>query len=166
LTYNGKLILAVFHSSSGGYTENVEDIWNSSLPYLRAVVDYDQNAPVFQWNKTFSADQLGQMIGGIGNVKAMIPEKTTPRGRVVSMKVVGDRGTKSFSGPQLRKALDLRSTLFSVSYADGLFSVNGRGYGHGLGMSQWGANSLAQQGLDYRQILGHYYQNVRLTPIR
>jgi stage II sporulation protein D len=166
LTYNGKLILAVFHSSSGGYTENVEDVWTSPLPYLRAVEDYDQNAPVFQWSKTFSPNELAQIISGVGNVKAMIPEKTTPRGRVVSMKVVGERGTKSISGTQLRQALELRSTLFSVSYADGLFSINGRGYGHGLGMSQWGSQSLAQQGLDYQQILAHYYRNVRLSTVK
>jgi stage II sporulation protein D len=69
MTFNGKAILAVFHSSSGGHTENVEDVWNSALPYLRGVVDYDQVAPVFQWSKNFSASELGRLIGGVGRVR-------------------------------------------------------------------------------------------------
>lgn len=163
MIYNGKIIMAVFHSSSGGHTENVEDVWSSPLPYLRGVVDYDQAAPVFQWTKAFSAYDITRMIGGVGNIRAMIPERTTRLGRVVSMKIVGDRGSKSLSGVQLRQALDLRSTLFVVSANNGNFQVEGRGYGHGIGLSQWGAYSLAQQGVDYQQILNHYYQNASLS---
>lgn len=163
LTYNGKAILAVFHSSSGGHTENVEDVWSSRLPYLRGVIDYDHEAPVFQWTKTFSAGQLGSLINGVGGVKSMIPERTTPRGRIITMKVVGDRSTKRLNGTQLRQVLELKSTLFTVTADSGTFQVDGRGYGHGIGLSQWGTYSLAQQGTKYQQILAHYYQNARLT---
>ena len=165
MTYNDRVILAVFHSSSGGHTENVEDVWSSPLPYLRGVVDYDYVAPVFQWSKIFSARELGSRIGGVGKVRAMLPEQTTPHGRIVTMKVVGDRGTKRVSGAQLRKALGLRSTLFRASSADGGFQVYGRGFGHGIGLSQWGAYSLAQQGINYQQILSHYYRNAILAQI-
>ena len=163
LTHNGKAILAAFHSSSGGHTENVEDVWMRPLPYLRGVVDYDQLSPVFQWNKTFSAGQLGKLIGGVGSVRNLIVERRTPRGRVVSLKVIGTRRSKQIRGAQLRKALNLRSTLFSVYPRSGKFVISGRGYGHGIGLSQWGSQYLAEQGVDYQRILSHYYQTAQIS---
>ncbi|MGL5034942.1 MAG: SpoIID/LytB domain-containing protein [Microcystaceae cyanobacterium] len=165
ITYGGRPILAAFHASSGGHTENVEDVWSSPLPYLRAVVDYDQTAPVFQWNKSFSTGQLSGLIGGVGTVRAMSPAQTTPFGRVVTMRVTGSGGTKTISGAKLRAALKLKSTLFTVSEVGGSFVITGRGSGHGLGLSQWGAFGLAQQGTPYSQILTHYYQNANLTQL-
>jgi stage II sporulation protein D len=166
MTYGGKIILAVFHSSSGGHTENVEDIWTDPLPYLRGVADYDMGAPVYQWTKNFSRSQLSRLISGVGNVSSMTAERTTPQGRIITMLVKGDRGTRRISGKDLRSALGLRSTLFVVNPTGNGFQVDGRGYGHGLGMSQWGAHNLAQQGVNYQQILDHYYQNATLGQIR
>jgi len=165
LTHGGKAILAVFHSSSGGHTENVEDIWHRPLPYLRGVVDYDQTAPVYQWQKRVSSTEMGELLGDLGTVRSLIPLETTPQGRILQLKVVGDRATKSISGNQLRKALNLRSTLFQVNPNPQGFTISGRGFGHGVGLSQWGAYYLAQQGANYRQILGHYYQQVKLALI-
>jgi len=165
MVYNGRVILAVFHSSSGGHTENVEDIWSSPLPYLRGVQDYDQNAPVYQWRKTFSRHDLSNRIGGVGAVQRFVPERTTPHGRIVTMRVVGDRGMRRVSGAELRKALGLRSRLFTVTAAGNGFLVRGRGFGHGVGLSQWGAKGLADRGATYRKILGHYYRNAALTRI-
>lgn len=165
MTYNGKVILAAFHSSSGGHTENVEDVWTSPLPYLRAVVDYDQQSPVFQWDKVVSVQEMNTLIGGVGTIKTMVPEETTPHGRVVNMKVIGDRGTTVVSGAELRKVLDLRSTLFRVTGDGNSFRIYGRGFGHGLGLSQWGAYYLAKQGIKYAQILSHYYQHANLSQI-
>ncbi|MGA1283957.1 MAG: SpoIID/LytB domain-containing protein [Prochlorothrix sp.] len=177
LTYNGSIIEAVFHSSSGGHTENVEDVWSQPLPYLRGVADFDQYAPVFQWQETFSASQMRQRITGIGNIISMTPVSVTPQGRVREMKVIGDAGQRVLSGNELRRALDLRSSLFRVAPAGGssggnkssvptTFVVQGRGFGHGLGLSQWGAYGLASQGYNYQQILGHYYQNAGLARIQ
>jgi stage II sporulation protein D len=163
MTYNGKAILAVFHSSSGGHTENVEDVWSSTLPYLRGVVDYDQVAPVFQWSKTFSASELGRLIGGVGRVRSLAPQRVTPHGRIIRLRVMGDRGSKMVSDDQLRQVLDLRSTLFTVAENNNTFEIDGRGFGHGIGLSQWGAFSLAEQGMTYDRILTHYYQNANLT---
>ncbi len=163
LTYNGEPILAVFHASSGGHTENVEDIWSNPLPYLRGVVDYDNDAPVYQWTKSFSKGQMSQLIGGVGTISSITPVQVTPQGRIVTMKAVGSNGTKEVSGAQLRKVLDLRSTLFSISATGDGFQVSGRGFGHGVGLSQWGARNLAQQGVQYNQILGHYYQGTSIS---
>ncbi len=165
MTYNNVPILAVFHSSSGGHTENVEDIWTQRLAYLRGVTDYDQSAPVYQWNTSLSRNDLSRRISGVGNVKSFIPQKTTPQGRVLSIKVVGDRGAKVVNGSTLREALNLRSTLFNISASGGNFQISGRGFGHGLGLSQWGAYGLASQGANYQQILGHYYQNATLSQL-
>ena len=172
LTYNGKIILAAFHSSSGGHTENVENVWTSNaLPYLQGVPDYDGNTPEAQWTKTFSRDELTRRLSGVGNVISMVPERVSPVGRVITIKIVGDRGTRMMSGPAIREALGLKSTWFTVT-SDGdkslpsNFRIDGRGYGHGIGMSQWGAYSMANQGSNYQQIVLHYYQGATLAKIK
>src|SRR4028118_93048 len=166
MTYGGKVILAVFHSSSGGHTENVEEIWSDNLPYLRGVADYDMGAPVYEWTKNFSRSELSRKISGVGNVISMTPERTTPQGRIITMSVQGDRATRRISGNDLRSALGLRSTLFVVNPTSNGFEVTGRGFGHGLGLSQWGAHNLAARGINYQQILDHYYQSATLAQIQ
>ncbi|MEM8829710.1 MAG: SpoIID/LytB domain-containing protein [Cyanobacteria bacterium P01_G01_bin.19] len=165
MTYNNEVILAAFHSSSGGHTENVEDIWTSPLPYLRAVVDYDHTAPVFEWQEIFPVSRIRTLVAGVGKIRGLQPVKMTPRGRVITMKVTGDRGSANLSGKEIRKALELRSTLFRMTTDGTNIEVRGRGFGHGLGLSQWGAYYLAQQGVNYNSILAHYYQNARLTKL-
>ncbi|MGL5083332.1 MAG: SpoIID/LytB domain-containing protein [Microcoleaceae cyanobacterium] len=168
LTYSGQVVLAVFHSSSGGHTENVEDVWESPLPYLRGVPDYDQKSPVFEWKKTFSQGDLSRRISGVGQITAMNPERTSAHGSIISMKVVGSSGSRVMDGEAIARALDLRSTRFRVARQPGSnnFVVTGRGFGHGVGMSQWGAYSLAQLGYNYQQILLHYYQKTTLARIQ
>jgi len=166
MTYGGQVILAVFHSASGGHTENVEDIWASPLPYLRGVPDYDAGAPVYEWTKDFSSVELSGKISGVGNIIEMTPERVTPQGRIITMRVKGTGGSRSVSGKDLRKVLGLRSTLFSVEPTGYGFHIRGRGFGHGLGLSQWGAHNLALQGFDYQQILAHYYQNATLAQMQ
>ena len=167
LTYNNKIILSVFHACSGGHTENVEDVWGNTLPYLRAVQDFDQNVKECNWVKTFSPGEISSRISGIGNIKDMIAESFSPFRSVKTLKIVGAQGTKVLQGEEVRTALKLKSTRFSVSKdANGNFILQGLGFGHGLGMSQWGAYNLAQRGVNYLQILGHYYKGVALTPIQ
>ena len=167
LTYKNRIILSVFHACSGGHTENVEDVWGSNEPYLRAVQDYDQNISECNWVKTFSPTEISAKFPELGNVKDMIPETYSPFRSVKVLKIVGNRGTKVLQGEEVRTALKLKSTRFSVTKgADGSFVLQGLGFGHGLGMSQWGAYNLARQGVNHLQILGHYYQGVALTPIQ
>ncbi|MEH2445592.1 MAG: SpoIID/LytB domain-containing protein [Nostoc sp.] len=167
LTYKNRIILSVFHACSGGHTENVEDVWGSNEPYLRAVQDYDQNIKECNWVKTFSPTEISAKFPEVGNVLDMIPETYSPFRSVKVLKIVGNRGTKVLQGEEVRTALKLKSTRFSVTKgADGSFVLQGLGFGHGLGMSQWGAYNLARQGVNHLQILGHYYQGVALTPIQ
>ncbi len=176
LTHNNRIIEAVFHSSSGGHTENVEDVWSSPRPYLVGVRDFDRGAPVFQWREVFSQSDISSKISDVGKVLSMKPERTTPQGRVASMRIEGSDGSKVIDGDELRKTLDLRSSLFTVvpqygskkssNAAPVAFQINGRGFGHGVGLSQWGSYFLARQGYNYRQILGHYYRNTTLAKIQ
>lgn len=166
LAYNGSPIEAVFHSSSGGHTEDVEQIWQDPRPYLRGVPDYDANSPNFQWTETFSQSQLNNVFSGVGNVLNLQPAQTTPHGRAMTLNLVGDGGTRSIDGDDVRTALNLPSTLFSITANSGSFVVSGRGFGHGVGMSQWGALTLAESGYSYSQILGYYYQNTTLSQVQ
>jgi stage II sporulation protein D len=166
LAYNGSPIEAVFHSSSGGHTEDVENIWQESRPYLRGVPDYDTNSPNYQWTETFSQGELNSLVSGVGNIFDLQPAQTTPHGRAITLTVLGDGGTRSIEGDTVRSALNLPSTLFSITANGGSFVVSGRGFGHGVGMSQWGALALAESGYSYSQILGHYYQNTTLSQLQ
>lgn len=179
LTYDSQLIEAVFHSSSGGHTENVEDVWSSPRPYLRGVQDFDQGAPVYEWEETISISQLQSLAPNIGAITGIQAVETTPNGRISRLRIVGDAGSKEIDGDQFRQALNLRSTLFmitpqyrTVASASTLptvpvsFQLSGRGFGHGLGLSQWGAHNLAQEGYSYQQILLHYYTDSVLSLIQ
>lgn len=165
MVYNGKIIEAFFHSSSGGHTENVEDVWTEARAYLRGVPDYDRGAPVYEWNTLVSPSQLSHLISGIGSIVGMQPAKTTQTGRVLSMKVIGDSGQKTIDGEDLQKLLGLKSTRFSIQKSNGMFQISGRGFGHGVGLSQWGAHNLALSGANYQQMLYHYYQNASLAQL-
>jgi len=160
LTYQGKPILAAFHSASGGHTENVEDIWPNRLPYLRGVPDYDLGTPGYEWTQAFTTAQLSQGLK-IKQIDTIEPDRTTQFGRVVSLKISGDT-TKTLTGAQVRTALKLRSLRFTITPTPQGFLFTGRGYGHGVGMSQWGAFNLAQQGMTYLNILAHYYSGVAI----
>jgi stage II sporulation protein D len=177
LTYGGRIIEAVFHASSGGCTENVENVWTQPLPYLRGVPDpYDQGGP---WTAMFPAEDLKRRISGIGNIVRFEAEQINPAcGRILSMRVVGDEGVRILDGDELRTVLGLRSTVFNVepqmsriASASSVpagpigFLISGRGYGHGLGMSQWGAYGLAQRGYNYQQIVAYYYTGAALARI-
>lgn len=165
LTYNNQLILSVFHACSGGHTENVEDVWSESLPYLRGVRDYDQDITQCQWVKSFSSEELTKRLSGVGDIVSISPT-LTPYGSIKSMKIVGTSGTRELKGEAVRNALGLKSTRFTITQEDTGLRFDGRGWGHGLGLSQWGAYKLASGGMNYRQILGHYYSGTKLTTIR
>lgn len=179
LIHKNQIIEAVFHAASGGHTENVENVWLNPLPYLKGVPDFDKGTPGFEWTEQFSREELSGLITGVGNIISMQPEQTTPQGRIISMRVVGDTGARTLSGDTLRDILNLRSTKFQVlpQYAESTskakvdntpiaFKIKGYGFGHGLGLSQWGAYNLALQGRTYDQIVLHYYKNTILAKIQ
>ncbi|MEJ6486059.1 sporulation protein, partial [Nostoc punctiforme UO1] len=128
----------VFHDCSGGHTENVEDVWGSHEPYLRAVEDYDQNVSECKWVKTFSQKEISARISGVGNVLDMIAQTYSPFGSVKALKIVGDKATIVLRGEKVRTALKIKSTHFILTKAaNGSFVLLGLGFGHALGMSEW-----------------------------
>jgi stage II sporulation protein D len=229
LMHGERLINAVFHSSSGGRTENSGDLWSRQMPYLVSVADDDAISPVSRWEKTFTPETLTQAFREIGGATNIQPVELSRTGRVRRAKVIGPGGELLLSGAGLRERLGLRSTLVrfrfepagrtddlstgsamdsavgggqvfgsdapatngmglaplprlpregsrgegslaaSPAVVPGLTAspalrlvVEGRGYGHGVGMSQWGAYALALRGKSHEDILRHYYRGAVL----
>jgi len=160
ITHNGQIIEAIFHSSSGGFTENAGEVWSSDVPYLQGVEDFDQSSPVFNWEATFTLDEFSDKIG-VGEIHTVGTPQLSSGGRVATIAFAGDDGTKTLRGRDVRSALRLRSTRFDIDLDEDsdMVTITGSGFGHGVGMSQWGARSLADQGWSFEQILQHYYRS-------
>lgn len=181
VTYGGKVINAVFHSSSGGHTEDVENVWSEPLPYLRGVPDYDVKSPVASWTLSFPASKMQGMASGIGELVNVEVVQRTRNGRAALVRLTGTQGSKDIKGSDFRSQMGLKSTLFTiypqtsntttaslvpVAGSPRAFQISGHGFGHGIGMSQWGAASLAGKGWTYQQILAHYYQGTALASVQ
>lgn len=176
LTYGGKPIEALFHTDSGGMTENSEVVWGSHVPYLRAAKDTP--AKTMPWTKTISRADLERKLAAkghdIGKVRsiALSPlaigraaKDRTASGRVKTMTVKGTKGTATLSGTTWRSLLGLKSTLFDAKLTKDAVTFTGYGSGHGLGISQWGAKRLAESGKSYADILHHYYTGTTLQQL-
>ncbi len=161
LTYNGKPITATFFSTSNGYTENAEDLWENPYPYLTSVVSpWDESSPKFHHQTEISVKDFEKRLAVKLDSKSIgsIIERTGGN-RVASVNING----KVISGQDVRAALDLKSTDFSWKRKGDTVIITTKGYGHGVGMSQYGANGMAKEGKDFREIVTHYYQGVEIT---
>ena len=116
LTHNNKLINSLFHSSSAGMTENSQDVWKNKYPYLTSVKDFDKNNPKLRWYKKFSNDQLQKLFPRIGGIKKIEILNVTQTGRVKNLKIYGDFGSDQISGVDIRKRLNLKSTLVRFKF--------------------------------------------------
>ena len=119
LVHAGRLINAVFHSSSGGATEPSGEVWRNQLPYLVSVADHDQHSPVHRWNKRFDDDELRDLFREIGGVKRLQVLKTSSTGRVRTARVQGPHGSLVLTGRELRKRLGLKSTMVQFELING-----------------------------------------------
>ena len=175
LTYKNKLINALFHSSSGGMTENSQDVWKNKYPYLSSVKDFDKKNPKLRWQKNFSNKELFNLFPKIGGLKNIEILNITDTGRVKNVKLYGAYGSDQISGVDLRKKLGLNSTFVRFKLIEeqskqfpiekGLV-VFGQGSGHGVGMSQWGAKYMASKGQKAEKILKHFYRGVQIKPFK
>lgn len=158
ILYKNDLIDAMFFSTSNGYTENSGDVFSSSLPYLVSVdSSWDKSeSPVFNTVTEVSKKEFLFNLGFNENESIKIDNvEKTNTGRVKSITING----KNFKSNDVRNAFGLKSTSFSIDVREDKVSFNVNGYGHGVGMSQYGANGMAKEGYKYHDILKHYYQN-------
>ncbi|UQD53564.1 stage II sporulation protein D [Bacillus methanolicus] len=162
LTYEGNPITPTFFSTSNGYTENSEDYWSNSYPYLRSVASpWDKNSPKFISQKIMSVGEfearLGVKLVDRKNVGKII-ERTAGK-RVGKVEING----KVLTGREIRDKLDLRSSDFSWVVKGNNIIITTKGFGHGVGMSQYGANGMASEGKNYKEIVKYYYKGVEIS---
>ncbi len=161
LKHNQKVISAFFHSTSGGATEVGENVWGKEIPYVQSVVDYDDSSPHFSWLRRFPVDQAEKAFAlKPGSLLSIQPFWKVASNRVKQAAVVSLDNTTIVTGERLRQLFKLPSSIFNVSFEDGSYIFAGRGFGHGLGMSQYGAKTLAESGYNAAQILSYYYRDV------
>lgn len=167
ITYEGKPIIAAFHANNSGVTHSAETVWGGAVPYLKSVTSVgDKLSPdciktVVMTAQEFSSSvsaldgcQLsGEADGWVGDVKK------DDNGYVTSLTIGGEK----FTGLQVRDALGLRSAVFDFQFSDDSFRFTTEGYGHGVGMSQYGADYMARQGSTWEEILKHYYTGVEIV---
>ncbi|MCI3921384.1 stage II sporulation protein D [Paenibacillus sp. TRM 82003] len=165
LTYEGEPIDATFFSASNGRTENAEDYWRDAVPYLRSVASpWDAKyAPDYERQTTFSFGELYRLLElpATNRAPTIVVESTSAGGRVLTAKVAG----RTFTGRDIRERLGLASSDFrwEINKDEVIFTTEG--YGHGVGMSQWGANGMAKEGGTAEAILTHYYSGIELESI-
>ena len=162
LRYEGKLIDATYFSCSGGVTEDAVAVWGQDVPYLKSVQSPgEEEAPRFSDSVTFSPGDFAGKLGlaAAGDPGSWFGTVTYTAGGGVETMVI--RG-KSFSGTQLRSKLGLRSTAFAITVSGDKITVTTRGFGHRVGMSQYGAQAMAQVGSSFSDILAHYYTGTEL----
>lgn len=163
LTYEGELIEATYFSCSGGSTEDAVAVWGRDFPYLRSV-ESPGEAPGDHYTDTvsFTPREFAQAmdVSLSGNPETWFGYTTYTAGGGVNSMIIGG---KEYKGTELRSLLKLRSTAFSVEVQDGTIFITTKGYGHRVGMSQYGADAMAAEGRDFSQILAHYYRGAVLT---
>lgn len=171
LTYQGELIDPAYHASCSGRTENSEDVWRDQVPYLRSVsCPYDADPEPLQ-SASFSFEQIDRVMGtslhavavsvGKKSLPALEVQEKTATGRPKSI-IIGD---SQFSAVAVRDLLGLPSTNFTWQVAENEVTFITNGYGHGVGMCQYGAKGMAEHGYKYQVILGHYYSGVDITKL-
>ena len=165
LTYEGELIEATYFSCSGGSTEDAQAVWGTDYPYLQAVSSPgEENAAYYTDTVTFTKQAFQSALGILpdGEPETWFGTVTyTEGGGVDTMEIGGE----VFQGTKLRTLLGLRSTAFSVTADADTITIMTKGYGHRVGMSQYGADAMAVTGSTFREILSWYYQGTQLTRV-
>jgi stage II sporulation protein D len=174
LTYGGEPIEAVYHSTCGGETEDARNVWDWKYPYLKSrVCNYCKDSPYYAWKRSIpipeldeSLVQAGYMINGLRQIKVL---ERSPSQRILKLRLVGESGSVVMKGADFRKAAGyskLPSTAFEAHREGVNFVFIGRGSGHGVGLCQFGAKGMAEDGKTYREILQYYYPGATLSCLK
>ena len=163
ITFAGELIEATYFSCSGGYTEDAKAVWGADIPYLRAIESPgEESASRYVDTVSFSKEEFVSKLGcSMPDDQSKWVESVTytSGGGVASVRLCG----KIFTGTTVRQLLGLRSTAFTIAVVGDRVTITTKGFGHRVGMSQYGADAMAANDSTYEDILRHYYQGVEIT---
>jgi stage II sporulation protein D len=168
LTYKGKPIEALYHSTCGGTTEKAKEVFGHDIPYLKSVRNDCSISPYWRWKRVMERRTIESLL----SERDILDIKTfsyTPTGRVKEVKIITKRGSYLLPAKDFRRLLGWRllpSTWFEVRHEKDNFIFKGRGYGHGVGLCQWGAQQMAKEGKTYREILRYYYPGTSIQRIK
>lgn len=160
ISYDGKVAEALFFSTSPGVTENSEEVFTNKVAYLRSVEStFDEISPVYVTNKTFTLKEFYNLLNleYSDTLNIEITSKTST-GRIKKIKI----NNKELTSGYVMSKLGLKSTYFKIIKEDTKIIVKNKGYGHGVGMSQYGAQGMAKAGYNYQDILKHYYTGIEI----
>ena len=163
LEYDGKVVDAMFFSTSVGYTENSEEVFTNKVPYLRSVAStWDEISPVYEVNYTFELDNFYNKLNlNYSDTLDIELLDTTSTGRIKKLKI----NDTTLEGNTVVSNLNLKSNHFDIELKNNKIYITTKGYGHGVGMSQYGAQGMALKGYKYDEILKYYYQGVEIKKI-
>ncbi|MDD4036367.1 MAG: stage II sporulation protein D [Bacilli bacterium] len=164
MVYGDKIVDALYFSTSNGFTENSESVFGFKEPYLRSVESaWDKEvSPVFTDSLEMPLRNFYDKLNLPFNSNLLISGlKRSESGRILELKI----NNKKFAGKEVREKLGIRSTDFNIKQNGNIVKINTKGYGHGVGMSQYGANGMAINNFNYKEILGYYYKNISLKKI-
>ncbi|MBQ8298940.1 MAG: SpoIID/LytB domain-containing protein [Clostridia bacterium] len=167
ITYDDEVACAYFFSTSGGHTEAPENVWSSAIPYLKGVEDeYEIEVDnKTSWTVIYTQSDLKKLFPKLGEIKDIIIEEYSENDRVVELKIVGSKGKETLTKNNIRMKMGtgkLRSQWFDVEFDGNEAVFEGRGFGHGIGMSQNGAIGMALEGFSYDEILEWYYTDIEI----
>jgi len=174
---NGDLVITYYHAACGGATENVSEIWPEvkDVKTLSGVkCDFCKNSPYYEWNYSFDIEKFviklkvnGYNIGD--KIKNILLLSKTNHGRIKNLQIVGNKNTVEISGETLRKILgynNLKSTkIYKIEVKDNKIYFYGKGWGHGVGLCQWGANELTKQGKSFKEVIEYYYPKTKIKKL-
>lgn len=159
MTYDGQVVEALFFSTSTGVTENSEEVFSAKVPYLRSVVSDDSISPVYTDTVLIKLADFYKKLNlkYNDNLEIKVLEKAST-GRIKKIKINGTE----FNGKDVQVKLSLRSNYFEIKKETENVVITTKGYGHGVGMSQYGALAMAKKGAKYDEILKHYYTGIKI----
>jgi len=177
--YQGKLATVFYHSSSGGHTADIVDVWPGSknFPYLHGVKDPYSHHPkkYYPWHRSFKLDELSRKFTGPGKIENLKILKRDNSGRVKELVILGEKDKLSLTGKEFRYIMNLHlkqtdndyfpSTFFSLQIKGDKVKFTGYGSGHGVGLSQWGAKKMAEEKKKYNEILQYYFPGTEIGKV-
>ena len=167
ITYDDEVACGYFFSTSGGHTEASENVWSAALPYLRGVEDpYEPEIKNnTNWTATYTQADLQDRFSSLGTIKDIEIAEVSENGRVTELVIEGSKGSKTLTKNSIRTPFGtskLKSQWFDVEFEDGTATFEGHGFGHGIGMSQYGAMGMSEEGFTYDEILKWYYTDIEI----